>query len=481
MQTVLEPVKPQVIIANTPQLDNVYMTNPMMQMGVTQDPGGVIMVDTMKLNHMQNKSTVSETITNAVIPANVNKKNRRKNKNKKVDNVPTIQKINNLKEKNKNNGKHQTHNKNQNNANNNNNHNQKPSSTNIVTLRNPMFHGLPDGIQNMPPANPLMNQTNRINLGYDQPAAIIRNENGMFTIRNPALHQALASNTMNQQFNQMSNNSNNTNPNVMKSENLGYLTDNNIEANRKCNSAIGSELKNAQQNAAKQNAWHPDSNNKNQTQNTDIFSHLSHLNNQQTRCYSPFENSNNYGFNSDFLNAQALHQKPGSSISTNDNYYGNISSSNNNGDGCYNVMNGFRAFGVGGAGPTEGNGDSNHLKSLFGSIGSNSNHKRNVEMNCNNKLTAPGNNKKFDDVLFLQNLQPGQRLNSEVTIHNISESKFLRNQEQNLSNDIEITSIPANNITSVHVRPQHRVNNINVNMDKMSTKRNETVGEYGGT
>lgn len=32
---------------------------------------------------------------------------------------------------------------------------------------------------------------------------------------------------------------------------------------------------------------------------------------------------------------------------------------------------------------------------------------------------------------------------SQVTIHNINESKFLRQQNQNLSNDIEITRIPG--------------------------------------
>jgi hypothetical protein len=56
-------------------------------------------------------------------------------------------------------------------------------------------------------------------------------------------------------------------------------------------------------------------------------------------------------------------------------------------------------------------------------------------------MPTPSGN-KFDD-MFLQNLQPGQRLNSEVTIHNVNESKFLRNQTQNLSNDIEITRIPG--------------------------------------
>ncbi|EDW24868.1 GL24379 [Drosophila persimilis] len=80
------------------------------------------------------------------------------------------------------------------------------SAGNIITLRNPMFHqgnGPAAVAGSMMPPNPNPMPAPARNFGgglpaapppmggMDPPAAIIKNENGMFTIRNPALHQAV--------------------------------------------------------------------------------------------------------------------------------------------------------------------------------------------------------------------------------------------------------------------------------------------------
>ncbi|XP_054726678.1 uncharacterized protein LOC129236358 isoform X2 [Anastrepha obliqua] len=69
----------------------------------------------------------------------------------------------------------------------------------MITLRNPLFHGGVSSaaatiLQQQPglmPGRPPGGLPIAASLSMDQPAAIIKNENGMFTIRNPALHQAV--------------------------------------------------------------------------------------------------------------------------------------------------------------------------------------------------------------------------------------------------------------------------------------------------
>lgn len=69
----------------------------------------------------------------------------------------------------------------------------------MITLRNPMFHGGAANaaatiLQQQPglvTGRPLGGLPLATPIPMDQPAAIIKNENGMFTIRNPALHQAV--------------------------------------------------------------------------------------------------------------------------------------------------------------------------------------------------------------------------------------------------------------------------------------------------
>lgn len=69
---------------------------------------------------------------------------------------------------------------------------QNPTSK-LVTLRNPMFQQQHQDVRKQIAA-PVVAPRQQLPLNIDQPAAIIKNENGMFTIRNPALHQALSQN-----------------------------------------------------------------------------------------------------------------------------------------------------------------------------------------------------------------------------------------------------------------------------------------------
>lgn len=73
---------------------------------------------------------------------------------------------------------------------------QNDGQTKIVTLRNPLFQS--SDPQSMPPTMP-MQQQNQASMNINQPASIIKNDNGMFTIRNMALQQAL-SNGMGQNY-----------------------------------------------------------------------------------------------------------------------------------------------------------------------------------------------------------------------------------------------------------------------------------------
>lgn len=130
----------------------MFMMNPMMaQPGISSAPGqdAVIMVDTNKL-----KGSAGDN------EKKTSKRNKRKNKNKSKNDSSKESKSDN---------KHQ-------------------KGNNIVTLRNPMFQGAAPA-RAQPSADP---SGSRFSLGYDQPATIFKNDNGMFTIRNPALHQALS-------------------------------------------------------------------------------------------------------------------------------------------------------------------------------------------------------------------------------------------------------------------------------------------------
>ncbi|XP_058467636.1 uncharacterized protein LOC131440392 [Malaya genurostris] len=346
---------------------------------------------------------------------------------------------------------------------------------NFVTLRNPMFQGSSSR------AAPTGDQSGaRSSQSYEQPATIFKNDNGMFTIRNPVLHQALAGGTppSTSGFRPFNTNylvengifppqiaSGTTAANYLQQQQQqqqhagNLLVDGQfgtnpasfsatVEPPRKCSSVIGSEMKNAQKQKQQQQQHHPHAHHNSWQQlngacsagvcsstGTDLYNPLSLAGpapNQ--RCYSPFE-SLQYGLtgSQDYMNPQSpsagyfpisspsTMSAIGSERSQARAHAAAVMSTTSN-PSCRRLFNST-------SGPTIGAHccDDSPAGTYYEGLAS----------NCS------AANHKYDDLSFLQNLQPGQRLNSEVTIHNINESKFLRQQGQNLSNDIEITRISA--------------------------------------
>ncbi|XP_058813321.1 uncharacterized protein LOC131677496 [Topomyia yanbarensis] len=451
IKKICEPMKPvqpepsttvpsQLLMGSAGAAPGMFMVNPMVvQPGPGQD--AVIMVDTNKLKG-------SSTGESEKKPS---KRNKRKNKNKN--------KHDSLKDGHSKGDGHK---------------NQK--GNNFVTLRNPMFQGPPSRA----PAS--HEQTGaRSSHNYEQPATIFKNDNGMFTIRNPALHQALAgstppSTTGFRPFNTnylvengiyppqiASGTTNATTANYLQQQQqqqqqhaANLLADGPsgvnpgsfsaaVEPPRKCSSVIGSEMKNAQKQKQQQQ-HHPHVHHNSwqqlngavggcQSAGAELYNPLSLAGpNPNQRCYSPFE-SLQYGLtgSQDYMNPQ----------SPSSGYFPLSSPSTMSAIGSERSQARAHAAAVmsSTANPS--------CRRLFSSASGPT-----IGAHCCED--PPGGvyydglgsgcsavNHKYDDLSFLHNLQPGQRLNSEVTIHNINESKFLRQQGQNLSNDIEITRIPA--------------------------------------
>ncbi|XP_032578790.1 uncharacterized protein LOC6606589 isoform X2 [Drosophila sechellia] len=352
------------------------------------------------------------------------------------------------------------------------------ASGNIITLRNPMFHqgnGPVAGGGMMPPNPNPMPPVRSFGAGLpvppamslDQPAAIIKNENGMFTIRNPALHQAVTNGLAMGGYRQFGGNVNYYTPQEAVAEaaraaqqklqqqqasaaavghgggdssNFSYFstgnssgknnggnggngTHNNISISctnvpptsaespgrlvgeaaviarpkhsQKCLSAIGSELK---QKASK---W-------------PCFGQ------QQQQDYS-----NNAGGPASGVPLQEQYQQS--------SYY-----------------NGFEVFSAATATASHGPGNGGGTTDCH------------MHHNCGDDSPPPtitGFNSylegipntgviRYDDAAFLKNLIPGQHLNNEVSIHNISESNFTRNNASPSPHHVEITSVFGNRARS---------------------------------
>ncbi|XP_053661000.1 uncharacterized protein LOC128709987 [Anopheles marshallii] len=376
--------------------------------------------------------------------------------------------------------------------------------SNIVTLRNPMFHSGPMGMGGVgmhPPGAPMMSdvQGARMTLGYDQPAKIFKNDNGMFTIRNPALHHAVSggappevtgfrpfnaaylvengimppSGNMQQPMG--------TVPHVTAAVSSGPSTmmpgNGSIPAYlqqypppalddsmgpRKCKSVIGSEMKNAQkqkQNSLQQQgaiggglpsapgrSWQ----HMNGTTGQDIF--IAPSSSPSTTNVGGLGESHYSSFNHYNLSGQdMLHGAPagtpgrygGSGMLGPPGYY----------HGSVNGAPGLSKAATSNVSAI-GSERSHGLSYLGGAdpSGSLATHCCDDEVpsaffNGNSLGSLPSGSMssrtRYDDLAFLQNLQPGQRLNSEVTIHSINESKMRRQQAQNYTHDIQITPIPA--------------------------------------
>lgn len=296
----------------------------------------------------------------------------------------------------------------------------------IVTLRNPLFQqaaGPPPGLKASPAdmagQMPWQRKQQIPAANVNQHASIIKNENGMFTIRNPALHQQLT-NTVNTQYRPYASE---LYPHEVKPDNFSYFSENvnpmatgrlptapsyaqpipmppssnplHQHQQQKSTQAIGSEIKSAHQ--IKNVPWYPVNQQQQQqskqpspmtsSQNGDIFNNLSHLNPQ--RSYSPFDASTNYGFNSDFIGASPTPHTASSATPTTATVAGG-SAQNQYYNGVFNSYNTNAT-------------DSDSLFSSSGGGGGGS------------AGTCNGFYKGFDDHSFLNNLHPGQRLNSEVS------------------------------------------------------------------
>ncbi|XP_055716056.1 uncharacterized protein LOC129809929 isoform X3 [Phlebotomus papatasi] len=383
-QQVVEPPRPppHMLMANS--------MNGSVPCGIAPDGTGLIMVDPLSNMRKQASGPPAQEESKKS-----KKRNKRKTKGGKEEAVP----CNNRSRRESDSQKH---------------------SSKIITLRNPMFHAVTDAIRQQGGA-PMRPQSGGAMTG-DPPAAIIKNENGMFTIRNPALHQALSSG-VGTNFRQYS-------PNVYcptdSQENFSYFSDNLAAGGGcngnggKCNSAIGSEMRSVQQKPWQPHQHQGIESGSGQDRGEGGFNHIhTHFNPQSsTRSYSPFDNQQSYGFNGDFLgtSSQVTQAHP-------HEYFSSGVQMNGNSSGGYSVFSS-------GSECSGGHQPIINTQSRFSSDTDEA------------ELSA-----KLSELSFLQNLQPGQRLNSEVTIHNISESKFLRNQSAAAanagSNKVEITRIPS--------------------------------------
>lgn len=376
---------------------NHFMTSHMA--APSQGPNGIIMVDTMKLQPSRLNTKVP-AVDSADPTNNTNSKKNRKNQRKnKAKDIPTAQ-----------------------------------APPQLVTLRNPMFQ--PNGI---PSPNVTFTPTAlppNIPMHIDQPAAIIKNNNGMFTIRNPALHEAMIQHLPNNpsaattpsaypvfpkhlppppilQPSVVPPPPTNTAPIGRHQDNYSFFSDHHqtdpLVQNKPPTQAIGSEIKQRMQ----QTAW-PQQQNSAQLptstigglsngggSSTDLFNHLNNLNHQPPFARAP---PSPYSFNSDFVGntTNGMSSTPSPSFYNNGSTGGGSLGGNNNIDGNYSsygngsmsggLNNGANMMGMGSATPPPVN------NSYF----------------YGNTAGAGTANKNFDDSSYLYNLQPGQRLNNEV-------------------------------------------------------------------
>ncbi|KAG4067279.1 hypothetical protein HA402_000270 [Bradysia odoriphaga] len=398
--------------------NSINLQNPMMMpINIAgQDPNGFVMIDPMNTNAQLSKQQLLANAANAKL-----KRRKRKGKNKKSDETPQGDATN-----------------------------QHPK---LVTLRNPLFHANNEILRQPMPGATISRPAAQLPVQIDQPAAIIKNDNGMFTIRNPALHQAISNGVLNNSGRTYGPDHNYIVPESLQ-QNDAFYNHNSVQSNGgvpsapKHTVAIGSEVKNQkkqqqetrkkqqqQQQQQQQMIW-PNSNiglrnpasTTTDASDSPVFSNMNNLKGQQSQGFPSFDNQSPYGFN-EFFGASPV------TVPVTTPAQGNF----------YNG-NGFSGY---------SNGVTNDCGYLFGSsqqhrcddsppLSSTNNYYEGLTQNYSNK---------YDDMQFLFNLQPGQRLNNEVTIHNISESKFHRDQPPpSLSNGVEITRIPG---PSSHQQQQH--------------------------
>lgn len=276
--------------------------------------------------------------------------------------------------------------------------NEQNGQPKIVTLRNPLFQAS-DPTRTQPPM-PLQ-QRNQVPLNINQPASIIKNDNGMFTIRNMALHQAL-SNGVAQNYRPYTSEMYQPQE-TAKADNYSYFSGS--SANNASNSTNGSSSmsQDVLRTATAPKASHMAIGSERRKPPTsyaamnggDMFNSMYM---DQKRPYSSSFDTN-YGFNSDFIGSAQTNASIPSNLQ---NQY-------------YHVNGGF-SF--------NNQPQADNPSSLFGSRTPNSLSSSHCCDDSPPTLDpyAPKSTdensffKKFDDDSFLHGLHPGQRLNSEVIV-----------------------------------------------------------------
>lgn len=393
-----------------------YQRPPPFISGMPMQQNGLIMVDPMQNLMSSNAAAIAADNKQMQQSNKKNRKNRKKNKNKtEEENV----------------------------------NDQQPNSgqPKIVTLRNPLFQGANDasrGQQAMP-----LQQRNQVPLNINQPASIIKNDNGMFTIRNTALHQAFMSNGVAQNYRPYSNEMYQPQPqqqqqqqpqpqqhDSMKADNYSYFSGvanqppppqqpvappivpsngtsasssssssmasdvlrQTVTAPKPTRKAIGSERRGCSDRVSNE---HKQQQQLYSGMNGDMYNSM-HMDSKRS-SYSSFDGSANFtgGFNSDFIGAA---QSNASIPTTMQNQYYHL-----NGGFSFNNQN-----------------QNDTTASLFGNRTLSS---LNNSHCCDDsppahahdpygapKITTEDNSffKKFDDDSFLHGIHSGQRLNSEV-------------------------------------------------------------------
>ncbi|XP_073814410.1 uncharacterized protein [Musca autumnalis] len=358
----------------------------------------------------------------------------------------------------------------------------------MITLRNPMFHGGPAGAPAtiLPQAGlmqgrPLDTYPVAAPLPVDQPAAIIKNENGMYTIRNPALHQAVTNGLVLGGYRQFGNvnfytpqeaaaeaaratlqqqqqqpqtgetTKNATTAGNMNTNSFSYFSNDNVPTNathnnisisctsvgtgrnisspqraggggltgdaaviqrptpaQKCISAIGSEIKNAQQQKQKSKEQH--------------WSHFG--------TDSLPMNKNDNACNSSFLGTVADGPTAGVDVTLQEKYQQS------------KYYNGFDVFTGSSGGSSSSATTAAHIHHSCGDDSpppSITGYNSYLEGIPNTGVI------RYDDASFLKNLIPGQNLNTEVSIHNVNDSNFARNANSPQAHRVEITPVYGGN------------------------------------
>ncbi|XP_037952031.1 putative uncharacterized protein DDB_G0282133 [Teleopsis dalmanni] len=289
----------------------------------------------------------------------------------------------------------------------------KPNSveqSKTITLRNPMFQA--GHVDSLPQKTELIQDTALSDiplvssLPFDQPAAIFKNENGMFTIRNPALHQAVTSGLAVGGLNQFNN--------------INYYTPKEVEHSR-LNQNI-STVNNCMNKPSY--SYYPSSMSKNECENRKKRKTVT------ITCSSmkPLANNNLHEKQKLLTNSQiSLQEKYEQS-----NYYSGLNAFSvdalKNQSSCTNTSNFKTSY-------STKRGSDNKLPLLQRS-----------ELESCVKNFSSGGVHNSDNIHYLTNSIPEHNLNSEVSIHSLNDFNSKCSFFMPIENQVEITPVNTNRL-----------------------------------